>query len=245
MLVLIPLSLVVFTWGRGEMLRTARHMRDSLIDNPYFSVSEIQVRGGEKVGGAEVMAMAGLKRGMSIWKIDAANIERKVRRIPWVREVHVRREFPRRVVIEVAERVPKAILAMGKLYYVDSEGIVFKEVEAGEEVRFPLFTGLRREELTRQDPALRLALQEAVRLSELLHRNSLPLSEIRFQSRNRVLLYPLNHSVALSMGWGDWETKIERLERVLAMWKGKEDRLAALDLSFRDQVVAKLRGAGN
>lgn len=239
------LSLVVSYWGRGEVLRMARHMRDGVIDNPYFSVSEIQVRGGEKVGGAEVMGMAGLKRGMSIWRIDAASIERKVRRLPWVREVRARREFPRRVVIEVAERTPKAILAVGKLYYVDSDGIVFKEVEAGEEVQFPLFTGLRREELTSQDPALRRALQEAVRLSELLHRNSLPLSEIRFQSGNRVVLYPLNHSVALSMGWGDWETKLARLERVLAMWKGKEDRLAALDLSFRDQVVAKLRGAGN
>jgi hypothetical protein len=28
---------------------------------------------------------------------------------------------------------------------------------------------------------------------------------------------------------------------VLALWKGSEDRLAVLDLSFRDQVVARMR----
>jgi len=46
------------------------------------------------------------------------------------------------------------------------------------------------------------------------------------------------------VGWGDWQGKVQRLERVLEMWKGKEARLASLDLSFRDRVVAKLRNSG-
>ena len=40
----------------------------------------------------------------------------------------VRREFPRRVVIEVEEREAKAIAALGKLYYVDRDGYIFKPV---------------------------------------------------------------------------------------------------------------------
>jgi hypothetical protein len=47
------------------------------------------------------------------------------------------------------------------------------------------------------------------------------------------------------MGWGEWDDKLARLERLLALWQGHEERLASLDLSFRDQVVARLRRAEN
>ena len=99
-------------------------------NSPYFSVREIQLRGGVRIDGVEFVAIAGLKHGMNIWKIDPAAIEKKFAKHPWVRSVFVRREFPRRVVIEVEERTAKAIVAMGKLYYVDADGLVFKEVGA-------------------------------------------------------------------------------------------------------------------
>jgi hypothetical protein len=51
--------------------------------------------------------------------------------------------------------------------------------------------------------------------------------------------------MALRMGWGDWEDKLARLERLLALWKGNEARLASLDVSFRDQIVARLRRVEN
>jgi hypothetical protein len=31
------------------------------------------------------------------------------------------------------------------------------------------------------------------------------------------------------------------MERLLALWKGHEERLTSLDMSFRNQVVARLR----
>jgi hypothetical protein len=43
------------------------------------------------------------------------------------------------------------------------------------------------------------------------------------------------------MGWGDWEEKLDRLERVLKMWRGREGSLAALDLNFAGQVVARTK----
>ncbi len=215
--------------------------RAFIFDNPYFSVREIQVRGGDKVGGSEIVAMAGLKHGMNMWKIDPAAIEKKVARHPWVRKVLARREFPRRVVIEVEERTPKAIVAMGKLYYVDADGVVFKEVGADENVAFPLLTGLRPEELMTADTATRKRIQDAVRVGERMAKGAHALSEIHFDAPERLVLYTTPHAVALQVGWGDWDGKLQRLDRVLAAWKGNEDRLASLDVSFRDQVVARLR----
>jgi len=225
----------------GPVVIAAVSLREFILESQYFSVREIQVRGADKVSGDEVIAMAGLRRGMSIWSIDLASIEKKIRRHPWVRRVFVRREFPRRVIIDVEERTPKAIVAMRKLYYVDSDGVVFKEVGPGENVKFPLLTGLRPEQITAPDPATRKRIQDALRLSEMMVQRSHSLSEIHFAKPDRLVVYTTAYPIALHMGWGDWPEKLTRMERLLTLWKGNEERLAALDMGFRDQVVARLR----
>jgi hypothetical protein len=75
----------------------------------------------------------------------------------------------------------------------------------------------------------------------LMTKGSHSLSEIHFDALDRVVLYTTAYPVALHMGWGDWDDKMKRLDRVLTLWKGREERLASLDVSFRDQVVARLR----
>jgi cell division protein FtsQ len=225
----------------GPLAIAAVSLREFMLDSPYFSVSEIQVRGADKVKGDEVIAMAGLRRGMSIWNVDLTTIEKKIGRHPWVRRVFVRREFPRRVVIDVEERTPKAIVAMRKLYYVDSDGVLFKEVGPGENVNFPFLTGLRPEQLTAPDPATRKRIQDAIRLSEMMVQRSHSLSEIHFAKSDKLVVYTTEYPIALHMGWGNWTEKLTRMDRLLTLWKNNEDRLMSLDMGFRDQVVARLR----
>jgi cell division protein FtsQ len=240
----IVLALVVYR-ASGPLAIAAGSLSEFVLESPYFSVREIQVRGAEKVSGDEVIAMAGLRRGMSIWSIDLAQIEKKIGRHPWVRHVFARREFPRRLIIDVEERSPKAIVALRKLYYVDADGVVFKEVGPGEDVKFPLLTGLRPEQLTTPDPATRKRIRDAIRLSEMMVQRSHSLSEIHFAKPDKLVVYTTAHPIALHMGWGNWPEKLNRMERLLVLWKGNEERLASLDMSFRDQVVARLRRAEN
>jgi cell division septal protein FtsQ len=238
--VLLVLGAAIYRW-HVPLTAAAAAAPVFFFENSYFFVREIQVRGGEKVGGDEIVAMAGLRHGMNIWKIEPGGIEKKVAKHPWVRRVLVRRDFPRRIVIEVEERTPKAIVALGKLYYVDAEGMIFKEVGAGENVNFPLLTGLRAEQLAKATPALRGKIQDAVRLGDLMAKGAHTLSEIHFDESDRLVIYTTAFPVALKMGWGDWDAKLKRLDRVLALWKGNEERLASLDASFNNQVVARLR----
>ncbi|MBI4524076.1 MAG: FtsQ-type POTRA domain-containing protein [Deltaproteobacteria bacterium] len=223
-------------------MRVAGSAREAFLSHPYFSVREIRVKGGEKLGGSEIAAIAGLTRGMNLWRIDPLSMEKKVARHPWVRRVVVRREFPHRIVIEVEERVPKGIVIIGRLYYVDADGFVFKQIKQGENVDYPLITGLPEEALASQSPLIRRKIQDALRLSALMEKLDLGVSEISFYPHDGLVVYPMRYPVALSIGWGDWTAKLEKLQRVLALWNGHEHRLAALDLNFRNQVVAKLKG---
>jgi cell division protein FtsQ len=229
----------------GPIVLAAASLRDFVLENQYFSVREIQVRGADKVSGNEIVTIAGLRQGMSIWRVELDHIEKKIARHPWVRRVLVRREFPSRIIIDVEERTPKAIVALRKLYYVDSDGAVFKEVAPGENVKFPLVTGLRAEDVMAADPAVRRRIRDAMRLAELMAQRSHSLSEIHFDAFDRLVVYTTSYPVALHMGWGDWDEKLDRMERLLTLWKGHEERLASLDMSFRNQVVARVRRVQN
>jgi hypothetical protein len=226
----------------GPLAIAMRSTRDFIADNRYFAVRQIEVHGGAKVGGDEIVAMAGLRRGMNIWNVDALAIEKKIAKHPWVRRVQVRRDFPRRVVIDVEERKPKAIIGAGKFYYIDADGVVFKEVESGEKLQYPMLTGIYAEALMSGDVAARKRIRDAMRLIDLMAQHSHALSEVHFEAADRLVVYPTQYPVAWRLGWGDWDEKIDRLERLLELWKGNEARLASLDMSFSDQVVARVRG---
>jgi cell division protein FtsQ len=239
--------LTVALWAgyrlRGEVAAKIAAAGRFVFENTYFSVREIQVRGGEKVGGDEIIALTGLRQGMNIWKVQPAEIEKKLAQHPWVRGVLVRREFPGRVVGEIEERVPKAIVAMRRLYYVDADGVVYKEIGEGENVSLPMLTGLRPDDLAAANPKIRRRIQEALRLADLMAKDAHILSEIHFDAADRLVVYTTSYPIALHMGSGDWAGKLKRLNRILSLWSGQEARLAALDVSFRDQVVARLRHA--
>jgi len=51
---------------------------------------------------------------------------------PWVDQVHVARRFPRSLAVSVKEHDPVALVALGDLYLVDSDGRPFKKIQAGD-----------------------------------------------------------------------------------------------------------------
>ena len=206
LLVLLASSALLHRLQRPDCHRHAL-ARDFIADNRYFRGASNQVHGGDKVGGDEIVAIAGLRQGMNIWNVDAVAIENKIAKHPWVRRVLVRRDFPRRVVVDVEERTPKAIVGAGKLYYIDADGVVFKEVDSGENIKYPMLTGIRAEALMQGDPMVRNRIREAVRLVDLMAQRSHTLSEIHFEAPDRLVVYPTQFPVAWRLGWGDWERK--------------------------------------
>jgi cell division protein FtsQ len=234
----------VYHW-RDDLRAAARAVGAFVLESDYFSVREIQVRGVERVRGVELIALAGLKRGMNIWTIDLVAIEKVFAKHPWVRRVLVRREFPRRVIIEVEERKPKAVVAIGQLYYVDSDGVIFAPVGRRDKIDLPLITGLSAEQLSAPGRDLSRRLQEALQLGDLMALEAHKLSEIHFAAAQRIVLYTTGYPLAVHMGWGNWSDKLARVKRVLALWKGHEQRLTSLDVSFDGQAVAHIRGVGS
>src|SRR5213079_2181876 len=126
------------------------HLRDAAARHPYFAVREVVVRDHHRLPADEVRAAAGIEPGMSIWDVDAAAAEARLAAHRWIRSARVRRELPHRVVIEVREERPLAIVALedgrGE-YYVSPHGHLFAPVGANDARDFPYLTGLARADL--------------------------------------------------------------------------------------------------
>ena len=234
---MVALGFVLLDWQWFSL--QGNGFSDAFFAHPYFSLEEIRVDGGGKVGGNEILELTGLRQGISIWKIDPRAIEERVARHSWVRRVRVRREFPRKIVVRIEEWVPQGIVVVQGLHYVNPEGFIFKEITAQEKVDLPFITGLTQASALSLDSPDRSRIAEALTLIRLMGRDSV--SEVRFDPFGGVVVYPVSYPVPFHMGWGGWPGKVRRLKRVMAEWNGREHELAALDLNFRDRVVARVK----
>jgi cell division protein FtsQ len=159
---------------------------------------------------------------------------------PWIAHATVRREFPGRLEVVVRERRPEAIAVLDDLYYVDRSCVTFGPLRAQDGRDYPLITGL--------DPAMAegprtWALRRTLRLLRRCERQPCvwELSEVHLGDRRGVVVYPAAPRVPIVLGWGSWPAKLERAQRALDAWGDAGERLALLDLRFRNQVVVLLR----
>jgi len=229
----------------GLALAAWPNLRDAAARHPYFAVREVVVRDHHRLPADEVRAAAGIAPGMSIWEVDAAAAEARLAGHRWIRAARVHRELPHRIVIEVREERPLAIVALedGKgEYYVSSHGHLFALVEASDARDFPYLTGLARADLKDGERFGPRALHRALAL--VRQSGGLGVSEVHVDRVRGLTLLPMRPSVPIELGWSGFAAKLARLPRVLTLWAGRESEIVAVNLRFDDEVIVRTHPAG-
>ncbi len=228
----------------GLALAAWPHLRDAAARHPYFAVREVVVRDHHRLPADEVRAAAGIAPGTSIWEVDAAAAEARLAGHRWIRAARVRRELPHRVVIEVREERPLAIVALedGKgEYYVSPHGHLFAPVEASDARDFPYLTGLARADLKDGERFGPRALHRALAL--VRQSGGAAVSEVHVDRVRGLTLLPVRPSVPIELGWSGFAAKLARLPRVLTLWAGREGEIVAVNLRFDDEVIVRTHPA--
>lgn len=120
---------------------------DFLTTSRRFAVADVEVRGSTVLTADEVRALLPFSRGDNIFRAPIGLAESTLAALPWIAAVDVRRELPQRVVVELRERTPAAVVAAGELYLVDASGRPFKRADLarGEGAGLPVVSGVPRE----------------------------------------------------------------------------------------------------
>ena len=213
------------------------------INSTLFNIKVVAVSGNRLIGREVILNLAAVPNGLNIFDLNLEAIEQRVKRLPLVKTVKVKRKIPATVQIAISERVPKARLPFGEGYAViDKEGFCLTRVIAGSD-NLPIITGIAPP--PNFQPGQRLNnpnLDEALVMVQLMDQETIAnLSEINVANRNRVFLYT-NSGVQVRLGTiQNTSVKLELFREIMTQQKAQKTwvRVKYVDLSFAgDPVVS-------
>jgi cell division protein FtsQ len=240
-----PLAVVLLLGGLGWLGWTRAVQGDLL------RIGEVRFQGISRATAQELLELSPVQPGDHLLVADPALVEVALRRHPWVASVEVRRTLPPALEVKVTERRAAALVDLGGLYLVDSEGEVFKRALPGDGLDLPVITGIGRDDWVERrgevEPLLTAALTLLDRWAERGLDRRAPVSEIHISAEYGTTLWAGADGLEVRLGHGALPEKLERLERVLAAVAAEGRRAEVLHLENRrrpDWVAVRFAGDG-
>lgn len=238
-LLLLSLSLLV-----------GHHLYLSLSEDPFFHLKEIEIRGCQKIEEKSLHRLLGLEGRPNLFTISLKEIGKRVSSHPWVEGAKVRKVFPNKLIIEIEERKPVAILQLDELYYLDSKGVIFSPLGERDGYNFPLITGLTPSAVEKDPQEVKELLLKALELLKIVDQEGVLLlervSEIHMDRQNGIHFFTQAEGIKVRMGWDQFREKIKRFS---VIWKDLRKRgiaVAFIDCSdVRRMVVKKVSQEGD
>ena len=115
---------------------------DTLAKTLGFGLDSITIVGSRGLYETEILATAGISERNSLPFLDIAEVRDRLREIPLIKEVSVRKLYPDRLLIEITEREPFAIWQKeGKLLVVATDGTPIQELQDQRFTDLPFVVG--------------------------------------------------------------------------------------------------------
>lgn len=239
--VAVTVSIVIVT---GLMGLGMVYSYNVVLCSDYFTLKDATVKGAARVSEGEVLKLSGITDTTNILTVDAHRIVTGIKTNPWVRDVRMGRELPNRLVIEIEERRPVALISHEQnIYLLDEEGIIFKNLDHGDRVDLPVMTGFSEDGIL-DEKLLRGAMDLLVYLSgQEVYPSMKYISEIRGDHVYGYSLYTIDHCLFI-LGFGDYEKKFSRLRKILFDLTAKNLSLSPLLVNLADPGRVVVRQGG-
>ncbi|MDD5475855.1 MAG: FtsQ-type POTRA domain-containing protein [Syntrophales bacterium] len=216
-----------------------------IISSEYFNLKDTTVRGISHVSEEEVLTLSGINDDTNILTANLDRMRSRIKTNPWVKDVRMGREMPDRLVIEIEERRPVALVSHEKNFYImDDEGTIFKNLDHDDQVDLPVMTGFSGDGSIDEE-----LLRGALELLDFLSSHSgYPalehISEIRGDHLQGYSLFTGDLRLYM-LGYGDYDIKFRRLRKVLVDLTTKNLSLSPLTINLTDpgRIVVRHGGA--
>lgn len=227
---LIALVLIILAAaGAFSGLRAAYKASDKLLP-----VKEVIFLGNTHLTDSELMSLSGIRGDEGFLTLSPKDISARLLQSAWIREVSVRRELSRRVLIKIEETSPFAILEMkGKSFLIDEKGRMLEEMKGA----VPFLPVITADPFKNRDIFL-----EALSLARVLRDKKVATERNRVEiiaDRGPESISVVLDKVLIKVGWGDYEQKLTRLFELEDEIRKRGITLDYVDLRFANRVVVK------
>ena len=206
---------------------------------------QIELTGNHIVSREAVLQQFVDDRDRSVLRVPLESRRGQLEQIPWVESASVQRILPNRLRIELTERTPVAFVRNGnELALIDTHGVILDRPR-GEELHFPIVTGVS-EEVPRDQREKRMqACEEFLKAIDLVRSGSSDrVSEIDLSNPKdlRVVMTGLanpsdSQAVTIHFGSGEFTGKFKMLIDNFSQWQANAGRVQSIDLQYSRQVV--------
>ena len=240
------------------MLDGPVHVGYLLKDISFFKVRSLAVEGCKSASVKQMARLSGITLyKTSLLELNIEAIEQRLAQEPWVRQVEVDRDWPSGVVIEVKEYRPVALMNRmdsgdPELFYVDKRGEPFLKVGPGQDVDYPVITGLDRIAEKELKSEIFSEIMEFLKRASRNNPN-LPaqaVSEINVNHKGELVIYLVDHPFPIFFGKGETVTKFYRLLRVMeSLYREKQSEsllsgVQYIKMDYFTDKVLVARGSG-
>jgi len=210
----------------------------------FLKLDRVDVSGFKKLTRDEIMSSAAVKIGDDLLGLRLSRMGEQLTKNPWIASVRIRRNFPHSLSIDVVERQPVGIVSMGYLYYLDSRGEIFKPLQEGDSLDFPVITGLSEDDLLRDPSGAKETLKGVLALLQHLQKERggvrlADISELHYDKGFGYTLFTINRGLPIRLGLDGFDEKLDRLSRVYSELQPQIPVLEYIDLDYSDRIVVK------
>jgi cell division protein FtsQ len=191
---------------------------------------------------------SGIAVGANVFSLDLDAARAKLLADPWIAEAALARRLPGTILVQVTERKPAALVAMGDVFLATPDGEPFKRVEPGDPVDLPLVTGLRPENMTDDREGTLRTIRRAIDLAAEYDRGPLarraPLEEVHVEADGAFTIVVGRSATQLVLGTPPFRRKLDEAARVVAELekRGAKAEAIMLDNDTRPEwVVVRMR----
>jgi cell division protein FtsQ len=209
----------------------------------FFRLKNIEVSSAKRLTQEEILALAGAEAGQDLARMNLKRMGGQLAQNPWVETVRIHRFFPDRLSISITEREPLAVVNMGFIYYLDKKGTIFKVLNQGDRLDYPIVTGFSEEEMSSNPAATREALKSTCDLLGILREKGAfilaDVSEIHYDKGYGFTLFTASGALPVKIGSGDFAGKLERFAHIYKDLMAQRASLQYIDLDYNDKIVVK------
>lgn len=107
-----------------------------------FGISEISVSGNKELTPSEVIGATGITAANSLPFLDVASVQERLKAVPLIASVSVRKLFPNKLAVTISERQPFGLWQKdGNVHLVSADGTVIDEMRDNRFMRLPHVVG--------------------------------------------------------------------------------------------------------
>lgn len=137
---------VVLAWFVASLAGVpamAQHQIAALASNAGFEVRNVQVNGVERMNELKIYdRILGTENGRPMPLVDLEAIRADLLEFSWVKDARISRQLPNRLVIDIVERTPHAVLAKAdRLVLIDPTGVELEPISLANSKGMLIVTG--------------------------------------------------------------------------------------------------------